>query len=81
MRRSRVPTDQKVDPEFSGLKGKSLERKQDLLKRGLSAFYVDLCFEGLSRGIISAGRAAEMMLINDFELGEIASLFGRKVQS
>ncbi len=81
MRRSRVPADQKIDPEFSGLEGKSLERKQDLLKRGLSTFYVDLCFEGLSRGIISEGRAAEMMLVNDFELGEIASLFGRRVQS
>ncbi len=81
LRRSRVPIDQKVDPEFSGLAGRSLERKRELLERGLSTFYVDLCFQGLSMGIISAGRAAEMMLVNDFELGELASLFGRRVHS
>lgn len=43
--------------------------------------YVDLCFQALSKGIISAGRVAEMMLVDDFELGEIAALFGRRVQS
>lgn len=81
LRRTRVPVDQKVDPEFSGLEGKSLERKRELLKRGLSTFYVDLCFQALSRGIISAGRAAEMMMVDDFELREIAALFGARLQS
>ncbi len=81
IRKSRVPDDQKVDPELNGLQGKSLQRKRYLLERGLSTFYVELCLEGVHAGIISAGRAAEMMLINDFELGEIASLFGLRAQS
>lgn len=81
LRRTRVPTDLKVDPELSHFEGRSLERKRELLKRGLSTFYVDLCFQALSKGIISAGRAAEMMLVNDFELDEIAGLFRWKVQS
>jgi Zn-dependent peptidase ImmA (M78 family)/transcriptional regulator with XRE-family HTH domain len=81
LRRTRVPADLKVDPELSGLEGRSLERKHELLKRGLSNFYVDLCFQALSKGIISAGRTAEMMLVDDFELGEIAALFGRRVQA
>jgi len=81
LRRTRVPADLKVDPELSGLEGKSLERKRELLKRGLSTFYVDLCFQAVSKGIISAGRTAEMMLVDDFELGEVAALFGRRVQA
>lgn len=81
MRKTRVPADLKVDPELSGLNGKSLERKRGLLERGLSTFYVDLCFQVMSRGIVSAGRAAEMMLVDDFELTEIAALFGQSVQA
>lgn len=81
LRTTRVPAELKVDPELSGLEGRSLERKRELLTKGLSTFYVNLCFEALSAGMISAGRTAEMMLVDDFELGEIASLFGRRVQS
>jgi Zn-dependent peptidase ImmA (M78 family)/transcriptional regulator with XRE-family HTH domain len=81
LRSSRVPANLKVDPELNRLEGRSLERKRELLERGLSTFYVDLCFQALSKDIISAGRAAEMMLVNDFELGDLATLFGRRVQS
>src|SRR6185312_9179114 len=45
LRRTRVPADRKVDPELSALEGRSLERKRELLKRGLSTFYVELCLE------------------------------------
>ncbi len=81
LRQTRVSANLKIDPELSRLEGRSLERKRELLKRGLSTFYVNLCFEALSKGSISAGRAAEMLLVNDFELGEIAGLFGQRVQS
>jgi Zn-dependent peptidase ImmA (M78 family) len=77
----RVPAASKVDPELSGLQGRVLERKRELLERGLSSYYVELCFEALSKGLVSAGRAAEMMLIDDFELVEIAALFGLSVQA
>jgi Zn-dependent peptidase ImmA (M78 family) len=76
LREARVPADLKVDPELSGLEGRSLERKRELLERGLSTFYVEMCFQALSRDLISKGRAAEMMMVDDFELGEIATLFG-----
>jgi Zn-dependent peptidase ImmA (M78 family) len=81
LRKIRVPAHLKADPELSGLDGRSLERKRELLERGLSTFYVDICFQALSEDLISAGRAAEMMLVDDFELGEIATLFGRRVRS
>jgi Zn-dependent peptidase ImmA (M78 family)/transcriptional regulator with XRE-family HTH domain len=77
----RVPAESKVDPELSGLQGRVLKRKRGLLERGLSSYYVELCFEALSKGLVSAGRVSEMLLINDFELVEIAALFGRSVQA
>lgn len=81
LRKSSVPADQRIDPELGGLQGRGLERKRELLRRGLSTYYVGLCFQTLSKGSISAERAAEMLLVDDFELGEIAALFGRRVQS
>ena len=77
----RVPAESKVDPELSGLKGRALDRKRELLERGLSSYYVELCFEALSKELVSLGRVAEMMLVDDFELAEIAALFGLGVQA
>lgn len=73
--RVRVPAEMKVDPELVGVPPRVEARKRDLLQRGLSTSYVNLCFEAYSRGVISGGRAAEMMLVSDFELNEIAELF------
>jgi len=77
----RVPADSKVDPELSGVQGRALERKRELLERGLSSYYVELCFEALSKELVSLGRVAEMMLVDDFEVAEIAALFGLGVQA
>jgi len=71
----RVPAEAKTDPELENLTGRSAERKVELLQRGLTSFYVNLCFEAHSSGVITAQRAAEMMLVDDFELTEIADLF------
>ena len=74
-----VPAKQKLDPELVNLSDRALVRKRELLERGLSSYYVGLCFEAVSKELISARRAAEMMLIDDFELPEIAALFGVKL--
>lgn len=79
LRKVSVPAAAKVDPELANLTGRSAERKADLLQRGLTTSYVALCFEAYSSGIITAGRAAEMMLVDDFELAEIADLFRVKL--
>lgn len=79
LKRVRLQRELKIDPELSGLSPRALERKQELLQRGLSTYYVELCFQALSDGLVSAGRVAEMMLVSDFEVAEIASLFGVKV--
>jgi len=33
-----------------------------------TTYYVELCFEALPKGLISTGRVAEMMLVDNFEL-------------
>lgn len=79
LRHARVPAHEKIDPELANLPKQVVARKESLLQRGLSNFYVGLCLEAWSRRIISGGRAAEMMLVDDSELDEIGALFGVRV--
>ena len=75
LRGARVPRDQKTDPEIANESGRTRHRKMILLQRGLSMHYVNECLEALDEAIISHGRAAEMLMIREYELGEIKSLF------
>ena len=71
----------KGDPEIpETLSPRSQERIAGLLQRGLSRFYVDLCFNAYHEGIISAGRLAEMLLIHETEISDIAALYGRVLE-
>jgi len=79
LRGVRAPQEMKTDPELAGLSARSLERKARLLERGLSAFYVSLCFDAVSESLISSARAAEMLLVDEAELGELANLFNVKM--
>jgi Zn-dependent peptidase ImmA (M78 family)/transcriptional regulator with XRE-family HTH domain len=77
----RVPRYLKVDPELpESLSIASRQRREELLKRGLSNFYVGLCFDAYEQGFISAGRLAEMLLTSKYELTEIASFYGRTIK-
>ena len=77
IREQRVASDLKIDPELpASLNEVQRRRKAHLLELGLSDFYVGLCFEGFSRGVISAGRLAEALLCSHRELAEIADLYG-----
>ena len=76
LRQARVPAHEKIDPELSNLDPQLVARKEDLLSRGLSTFYVGLCLEAWTRKLVSAGRVAEMLLVDDFELWNITDLFG-----
>lgn len=80
IRRCRVPSGVKLDPELPwGLTGAQRARKATLLERGLSDYYVGLCFDGYKQGVISLGRLAEALLCSRGELGELAKLYGRSV--
>jgi Zn-dependent peptidase ImmA (M78 family) len=71
----RVGRELKSDPELEGLTSNSLQRKKTLLERGLSSSYVWLCFEAISEGAITNAKAAEMLLVDDGELSELAEMF------
>jgi Zn-dependent peptidase ImmA (M78 family)/transcriptional regulator with XRE-family HTH domain len=78
IRNLRVPREAKVDPELpERLTATQRERKVRLLESGLSDYYVGLCFEGFSAGVISIGRLAEALLCSHGELAELAALYGR----
>jgi Zn-dependent peptidase ImmA (M78 family) len=77
----RVDLSAKVDPELpSTLSPKSHERKEALLRSGLSDYYVGLCMDAYEGGAISAARLAEMLLVDETELSEIVTLFGRRLE-
>lgn len=77
----RVPLEMKIDPELAGtLALGSRQRREQSLKRGLSTFYVGLCFDAYDQSFISAGRLAEMLLVSERELGEIAGTYGRTLR-
>ena len=78
--RLRVLRGEKIDPELStSLNSTQHERKLHLLERGLSDFYVGLCFDALNKGVITVGRLAEALLSSHVELVELASLYGRNL--
>lgn len=76
----KVQTTEKIDPEApKSLTQKQQARRLNLLSRGLSDYYVGLCFEAYHRRIISAGRLGEALLANHAETREISILFGRSI--
>lgn len=80
IRSVRVPIAEKVDPEAPDyLNEAQLNRRRQLLERGLSDYYVGLCFEAHYRGLISAGRLGEALLANHSETREISVLYGRSI--
>lgn len=81
LRGNKIPRDKKTDPELpNSLSPRTRMRKIALLERGLSDYYVDLCFTGYERGIVTGGRLAEMLMVSEFELKEIAGVYGRRLE-
>lgn len=74
----RVLKDEKIDPEASDdLSDAQRRRRLLFLERGLSDYYVGLCFEALHRQLISISRAAECLRVDLAELAELAKLYGK----
>lgn len=80
IRSVRVPMQEKVDPEAPEyLNATQVNRRLQLLERGLSDYYVDLCFEAHKQGLISAGRLGEVLLADYEGTREISILYGRSI--
>jgi Zn-dependent peptidase ImmA (M78 family) len=78
----RVPKHLKIDPEVPNtLSQRARTRKLELLARGLSDYYVKLCFESYREGIVSASRLGEMLLVgSDSDLRSLAILYGEQLE-
>jgi Zn-dependent peptidase ImmA (M78 family) len=75
----RVPRGAKDDPDLPpGLTAQGRSRKLALMERGISSYYAELCWEAYQRQMISGARLAEMLLVEESELREIAKLFNVK---
>jgi Zn-dependent peptidase ImmA (M78 family) len=80
IRSVKLPSTEKIDPEAPAtLSDKQREQRLKLLERGLSDYYVGLCFEALHQGLISVGRLGEALLADHAETREISILFGRPI--
>jgi Zn-dependent peptidase ImmA (M78 family)/transcriptional regulator with XRE-family HTH domain len=79
---ARVPREAKQDPELpNSLSPNGKQRKLALLHRGLSDFFVGLCFDAYDQGEISSGRLTEMLLLASAnELADIAGFYGRSLR-
>lgn len=79
--RLKIPKEWKIDPELpEDLLIKEKEKRKELLQKGLSTFYVKLCFEAYREGLISIGRLAEMLLASEYELATFIKLFGERLK-
>lgn len=79
--KAKVPAEMKSDPEFPmTLSPRMRQRREEFLIRGLSMFYVGLCFDAYDRGEISAGRLGEMLLTKEDELPALAEIYGRQIK-
>jgi hypothetical protein len=73
----KIPKGAKVDPELPlTLSERGRHIKIELLQRGISSHYAQLCFDAYQQGIISSGRLAEMLLTEEKDLWEIGKLYG-----
>lgn len=80
IREASVPTNEKIDPELpQNLTKVQRRRRLDLLERGLSSHYVNLCFKAHDKGNISTGRLAEVLTVEYADLADIGKLFGRTI--
>lgn len=76
----KIPRTLKSDPELpDNLPPKVAERKINLLQMGLSDHYVDLCYNSYDAGILSAARLAEVLLIHQHQIADIATVYGRQI--
>jgi Zn-dependent peptidase ImmA (M78 family) len=80
IRAVRINSETKIDPEApTSLTDLQRSRRLALLERGLSDYFVNLCFEAHNRDLISTGRLVEALRIDRAELRDIATLFGRRI--
>lgn len=73
----KIPKNTKTDPEIWDTDTeKQVYKRKYIIEKGLSTYYVDLCFQAYREGLISAGRLAEVLLCSTDELLKLAKAYG-----
>jgi len=73
----KIPLGKKTDAELPvDLSVKTRQRKLQLLQRGLSDYYVKLCFDAYEKDLVSLSRIAEMLIIDEEDIHELIELYG-----
>ena len=76
----KIPMNEKVDPELIGLSEKRYKVKSELMEKGLSEYYIKVCYDAYDQGFISAQRLSEMLLVDMSELTNIMDLFNLQLK-
>lgn len=72
----KIAAAEKNDPELpDNLTERIRDAKLKCLERGLTQYYINLCHQAYKEGIITKGRMAEMLLVNEYELQDLLNLF------
>lgn len=80
-KRTRFPTSEKVDPEApNNLTVLQKERRKYFLEKGLSDYYVQLCYKAYDDNYISRQKLSELLNVDTEELIEISNIFGRTLK-
>lgn len=77
LKHKKIPTHLKSDAELpASLSANARHRKTALLQRGLSDYYVRLCFDAYAQELVSLAKVAEMLLLSEEEINDIKFLYG-----
>ena len=77
----RVPRDQQIDYELEDLTTYLREAYEMMFNRGITPFYVRLCYESYEKGLITIERMSEMLDVSLFELPYLLDLFKLKLSN
>lgn len=72
----KIATSDKSDPELpDNLTERIRNAKLKCLEHGLTKYYINLCHQAYKEGMITKGRMAEMLLVNEYEMQDLLNLF------
>ncbi|MBN7766314.1 helix-turn-helix domain-containing protein [Pectobacterium brasiliense] len=77
----RVKNTEKIDPEApNNLTSLQIKRRTYFLEKGLSDYYVQLCYRAYDEGYVSRLRLSELLNVDMDDLVEISEIFGRTIK-
>ncbi|ATV42920.1 helix-turn-helix domain-containing protein [Pectobacterium sp. CHL-2024] len=77
----RVKNTEKIDPETpDNLTSLQIKRRKYFLEKGLSDYYVQLCYKAYEKDFVSKQKLSELLNVDIDDLVEISKIFGRTIK-